>query len=724
VAANRKPVEQLSGPAAPAATAAPERWYLSKRAARWLPYAGLLLLGFAVLFPACVLLPQDDEGLFLVVDPTKWQVDHFGSGMFWNPLIGFGMPQPGSESLTLHPFALALALFSMATSIALLYQVQLWIGLISIWALCRHLGISRWIAAVCAFTFGVCTITIQLLVNFWPDLWVTWTFSPLLVLVLLKLLEAKGRRQRVFWGVATGLGAGLLVTDGHLGVVPTFGFAFAAFLVAEYKRALRVWPWLALSCGIAALVTVSRVTDVLAEWRRSTSPHVQQIEPFDPVHFLFYPHNPAGYDGFRTVAFGLPFVILVLAGLVWRPVATRYGWGLRAAVVVSFVAWFMPIEWFSVLSANYLFGQPLTLFAVLLAGVTLQKLWMRLPRLRPALVALAAVQVAIVGWGFYDGYYRHTLRDARSFLAGQDVKTLKNTFENQPIYRFFEARPDHGSTRVLMSPGATVRLFRTLTDYQWSAWAWHGLRMVNTHVRGVDVSEFQYTKEGLHGEIRGQPGLWKGPDNLVGAKAVLDVLNLGYVLALPDEKVARGLVPVQRFQLVTPKWARNGGNPVTTIVVYRNPAHWPDAVVLSSKAKDLTSFAQRKACSIPGLLCDDLSAIPPLRRQRVLSQRWSGTTLDVRLSPSSTPQVLMVSQLYRPGWQATLSDGRTISGYRLFGGVVGFDLPPGATTASIRFHPTSRIAFAALSWATVLGCVLFLAGAAVFRRRRSKPPVR
>jgi hypothetical protein len=130
----------------------------------------------------------------------------------------------------------------------------------------------------------------------------------------------------------------------------------------------------------------------------------------------------------------------------------------------------------------------------------------------------------------------------------------------------------------------------------------------------------------------------------------------------------------------------------------------------------LTTFEQRPACAIPGLLCENLSSILPLRWPAgVTAQRWNATTLDVRLAASPNPRVLMVSQMYRPGWRARLSDGRTVNGYRLFGGVTGFDLPPGVTSAQVYFHPTARLVFAAVSWATVLACLVLLVGIATFR---------
>ena len=196
------------------------------------------------------------------------------------------------------------------------------------------------------------------------------------------------------------------------------------------------------------------------------------------------------------------------------------------------------------------------------------------------------------------------------------------------------------------------------------------------------------------------------------------MLNIGYVLAVPGEPVAPGLVPIRRFRVPPSRDPRVvdlvGAVKSTAVEVYRNPAAWPDAVALSPKAKQIDELHPRAGCTIPGLLCDDLSPIVPLRRPGVTGQEWRDTTLHVRLAPSARPAVLMVSQLYRPGWQARLSDGRTVSGYRLFGAVTGFDLPPGTRSVEIEFHPTARIAFAAVSWATLLIGLAFLGGSAAW----------
>lgn len=678
--------------------------------------AGLLLLGFGfgfvVMFPTWVVLPADDEGLFTGIAPTVYQAQHlFTAYPFWNPLIGFGVPQSISNALIFHPFVVLLTFAPLAFSIALLYQVQFWIGIFSVWAVCRHLGMRRWIASVCVVTFVLSAATIDFFHDFWPDQFVMWTLSPLLLLLMLKLLDSEQRLRLAFYGVSTGLCAALMLLDGHAGVYPVFVVAFVAFLLGQPRRLLVRWPWFCLALLVTLLAVSTKVYDIALETARTAagSKHPQQSRNLDFGRLFLYPFRP---QTTRDIAVGGPFVVLMLVGLFWPRVSRRYTNGLRIAVAVSFAAWYFPTDVVSFLTGTWYFGQPFTLFGVFLAGLALQTLWDRLPRYaRPILLAAAAFQIVVMVWGFYTSTYRADFRRALDYLDGKQVLTLRNDFENQELYRYFEQRPDHASTRVYMAPLARNRLWRSLSDYEFVVWSFHGLRLVNGHFRGVDVHEFQYQKETLHGEIRGEWSLWKQtPDNLPTAGSVLDELNIGYVLATPGEAVASSLVPLRRFRL----------GDGTVIEAYRNPSAWPDAVVLSPEARRIKNFPTRPGCEIPGLLCDNLSGIKALRRPGVVTrQTWHGTTLDVQLTPLSRPSVLMLSQMYRPGWQAKLSDGRTVDGYRLFGAVTGFDLPAGTRSVEIEFSPTSRMVFAALSWATLFVSVAFLLAVAVRTRRRA-----
>jgi hypothetical protein len=228
---------------------------------------------------------------------------------------------------------------------------------------------------------------------------------------------------------------------------------------------------------------------------------------------------------------------------------------------------------------------------------------------------------------------------------------------------------------------------------------------VNGLYKGVDMHEITPARVYLRGEIRGDP-------RVSGSALTLDALNVGYVLATPGDRLASTLKPVTTFRL---------HNPDATIGVYRNPGAWADAVVLRPEAKTIGVLPRRPGCATPGLLCADFREVDRLRAPvGVLSEGWSGPDLTVKLARTTAPRVLMVSELYRPGWQAQLSDGRTVSGHQLVGGFTGFDLPPGVDSARISYEPTTRIVLTSITWATIFFSLLALAGIAVARRRRSR----
>ena len=673
--------------------------------------AALLLLafGFVVLVPTWLVLPPDDENLSKEILTTVFQSREVFSGHypFWDPWIAFGTPEPRSQALIFHPFLVLVELLPLGAAIGALYQLQLWIGIVAVWGVARHLGIRRSIAALCVLTYTLGSNTIVYLTNFWPVNLVDSTLAPLLLLLVLKLFDADDQLGRALYAVAAGLCAGLMVLDGHSGWMPDYAVPFLAFLAVELRHARRAWQWLMLSAGIAVAAAASQAYGIGQEASlAATARNNQETVGMNVWRLFMYPVTAPFHGGNapRALAIGGPFFVLAAIGLVY-PLRHRYVNGLRAGVVASFVFWFVPLSWTGFRSTNYASAAPFTIFAVFLAGLTLQALWRRVPGRRPVLVAAAALQVAVLLAGYYP-FYRDGLREARQYFDGSPTSTsLKRALENRPLYRYFERRPGIRDTRVYMAAGADRRLFRKAADYKSPGWPLHGLRMVNGLFKGVDMHELTPARVYLRGEIRGDP-------RVSGSAPTLDALGVGYVLATPGDRVAPSLRPLTTFRL---------DHPAATIRVYRNPGAWPDAVVLRPAANRLRTLPRRAGCATPGLLCADFGPVARLRAPRgVLGERWNGTDLSVRLAPARGPRVLMLSQLYRPGWQAQLSDGTTVGGHRLFGGFTGFDLPAGVDSARISFEPTTRIVLTGVTWAMLFFGMIAIAGLALARRGRSR----
>jgi hypothetical protein len=661
----------------------------------------LLVAGVVILIPTWLVLPPDDEDLFKEIAATVYQSNEVFSGHYalWSPLVGFGVPLPFTQTLIFHPFALLVQIFSVGNAIAVFYQLHLWIGMLSMWALARTLGAGRVGAAAGALTYALASPTIYYLEEFWPVIFVQWTLAPLLLLLLIWLFDADRTSTRVTLMVAAGLCAGLFVVDGHSGLLPDFGLGFLAFLIGGWSRVRAAWPWLFGVLGIGGLIASSRWYDIALETVRSHEPRGQESASMDAPQLFFYPiHAPGSNDG-GLIAIGGVFFLLAAFAIFYPGVKGRYANALRAGAVVSFVAFFVPGSWLFIRSANYFVADPFAIFAILLALMALRTLWGRFPRVRPALALALAVQFAAMIGG-YEPYFSSNLSRANDYRAGEPVPSLRAVLKNQPVYEFLQRQPDHARTRAYFAPGAEDRIFRELSDYEFAVWPLHDLRLVNGIFKGIGLDELGPQKKKLKGEIHADP-------RLVGSPLTLDVLGIGYVLATPEDKVAPGLRRLTTIQL---------DHPFAEIEIYRNPGRWPDAVLLRRAARNLGPLPRRPGCDDPGILCSDFRPVARmLEDAHVRTSAWEGTTLRTTFRRADLPTTLLLSQIYRPGWRAKLPSGDTVGGHKIVGGFTGFDLPAGTSAATISFHPTSRIALTILTWATIFLAVLFLIGATAGR---------
>src|SRR5436190_5177281 len=424
---------------------------------RWVWPIALLTFGFLVLIPTWIVLPLDDENLSKEILTTVFSSREIFSGhyAFWDPFVAFGTPEPRSQALIFHPFLLFVELLPLGAAIGAIYQLQLWIGILSVWGIARHFEIRRWVAALCVLTYTLGSNTIVYLTNFWPVNLVDSTLAPLLLLLLLKLFDADDRISRALYAVGAGLCTALMVLDGHTGWLPDYAVPFLAFLAVEFRRVGRVWRWLALAVAVAGVTAASHLYDIgLEASQAAAGRNNQEAVGMNVWRLVFYPVAAPFHGGNepRALAIGGPFFVLAAIGLVY-PLRHRYANALRAGVLASFVMWFIPLGWTAFRSTNYASAAPFTIFAVFLAGLTLQALWRRYPPQRWIVVGAAALQVVVLLAGYYP-FYRDGVREARRYLDGSPSSTsLKHALDNQPVYRFFERLPGR-DTRIYVAAGA------------------------------------------------------------------------------------------------------------------------------------------------------------------------------------------------------------------------------------------------------------------------------
>ena len=90
--------------------------------------------------------------------------------------------------------------------------------------------------------------------------------------------------------------------------------------------------------------------------------------------------------------------------------------------------------------------------------------------------------------------------------------------------------------------------------------------------------------------------------------------------------------------------------------------------------------------------------------------------LVIRFAPDATNQrLLLVSEMYRPGWRA-LAPTRDLPVGELLSGLIGIDVPAGVSEVELRYRPTWLIASTLGAWTTV-GVALVAFGVRLKRQR-------
>ncbi len=571
------------------------------------------------------------------------------------------------------------------------------------WQLTRHLRVTPLTSAVCVSTFLLATPTQNyILTDFWPSHYIVWTAAPWLLLLAWQVLEADGRALRVR-SVACGLCAGLVVANAHPGQLLVYATVVAGVVIAHWHEVVARGRWIAVAALIAAAVASPTLAQLVHERLMFAAGLDRDIlreslgwsEAWNV--FLSPLGSPIGLPSAgslpftRTLFFGGPFAVLCLIGCVRF---ARRHFGLAFVVVTCTVLLFTSLP-LPVVSARFHLRDPLTLAAIPLAGLSLERLLAR--RWRPVAVLVVIIQLGVLcasAWPAMAGTWRPDARQDEWFRgatgAAEPVETLLTL-----------ARP---SGRMVFSPGVDdgVRGRGYLREgLGINALAYRGLSVVNGRFKGISAGTVWPDDSVFYARVR-------APQQLLESAAALDVLGIRYVLANADDTVAEDL---RRRGLVQKS---NG----TEFVLYENSNPWPDAFVLDREAENIPPV-RMPGCPNDGVLCTDLAPLVERRStDRLLIEHQNGR-VDVRLFPADEPRLLVVSQMFRSDWVAS-ADGSPLTTVRVFGGLIGVRVPSGVSSVQLRYRPVMVMLATALAWCTLIaGCAALI----VLRRtgRRSAP---
>jgi hypothetical protein len=194
-------------------------------------------------------------------------------------------------------------------------------------------------------------------------------------------------------------------------------------------------------------------------------------------------------------------------------------------------------------------------------------------------------------------------------------------------------------------------------------------------------------------------GRVRTPRALVMSKATLDVLGIRYLIALRGEPVSPALRELVSTVAVRGK----------ELVMYENREASAGAVLLAgtAPARALPVF---EGCDNDRILCRDLTALADHHPRGKVDVARGPNQIRVAWSPAEAPAMLVVAEMFRPGWIATSGD-RTLTPRSVYGGLIGVPLPIGAIEVRLLYRPVApRVA-------VVVCCLGMIAAIALVVRR-------
>lgn len=671
---------------------------LRYRAAEWW-IAVLMTVAAAALLAVGTLagmnVDDDELGTAALTTMVQAQAVRHGDLPFWSSRLAFGLPQPGAQSLFVHPLMPLFAWWDPSAAVTAVYAAHIIIGAVAFWWLCSVLMLSPLTSGLCTATFLLSSPSLQYTLNDGlPTYFVAWTLAPVALALMIRLLDDPPPHTRV--AVGLGLVAGLMLVDGHLGHAPFLlgTLALGCLPYAGRMRSRRTWFFLA--AGLALAIASHRIGITIDEYRRFPGTIPRTIPP-SPAETLglralwdvfLRPLAPGRLEqmaqltmwrGNYRIFFGGPFALLALAGLL-RPAWTHRWRPLLAAIIgASLALMAISTRWpLFALSGTYLLRDAIVIAGIALAGLTLDRLiansgWRRT---RGVLVTL---QLLAIGGGTWP-FVAQSLAAARAFEDGGRDASVRPLADRLVAL----SRSDPG--RIYFTPGAEQFLWNDPGIDRPTRWntslTYAGVRRINGLFKGISTEPLAPAFLLPYGTVEGSAALSM-------STAALTALGVRHVVAFGAEPISADLV-------LLAAWPTPGG-PLHLLDNFRA---WPGAhfVRSSALAGDLPLLP---GCPHTRLLCRDFTPVIAAAEEPVDAIRYGEGAMTIRFAPAARDRTLLVTEMIRDGWYA-LVDGRRGAVTPVFGALMRVDVPAGASSVELRYRPAGRVALAAFSWGTVL----------------------
>lgn len=673
------------------------------------PWLFLIILSAIVLVPIYVGSNHDAEDYIFTIPSTVLHIRSLFDGevALWASQYGFGIPLPFSQHLNYHPLLPLFLLDDLNLPLLIFYSVHLVICGVGFWRLIQHFQIERVTSYFCLYTFFLCATTLNLFqTDFWLNHMLAWSIAPWILLAAFRFNTAETKAEAYYLAVLIGFLTAFMTINGHVGYVILFYFPTAAILLINWRHTARHWLPILSAIGLYAVLIAPKILPMLISHGEFPDDAVRTTEGIDlsgssgfmlmwafffkplkmvPMEMLanfdfvsiirhLYDHNVDSW----VLYYGNIFSVLTLVGLAIAYCKTGQTRTLAVAFTVVAVMLFLPIEWFfQVLTANFLFRDPITMIGILLAGIAVTALMRKYPfqKVRFFFLLLLTTHAVILFVTMSPIIHQTWIRSGGEG-NGEGLSRLKDvTAERGVIAELKEVLggKDHRiflSDRVLFDS----RNYKMVTDgWVSSGPGLYGINFVNGYFKGISVDRVYPTENIMMGRIGAQ-------DDLFSHTEALDVLAVTHALVYSVEPPVADWPLVHVFNLSGDR----------KLHLYQNQAPWARATLYPIDAKKV-SLSKRGSCIHDRMLCLNFSPLAAIKNRTVGAETSYMTNgIDVDFDAAPEERLLVVSEYFHTGWKAygQTADGQPdrLETFPYQDGMLGVVLPAGLSSAELRFE--------------------------------------
>ena len=618
---------------------------------------------------------------------------------FWNHYFSLGTPWPLPQSQTNSPFWLLSSLLSplKVAGVAVFFQTifATW----SLLKLCEWVKLEKIMSAVVVLTVLSSGIFEFILISDAPNVYITWSYLPFTILAVLKIHSCENKNDLMIWSLALGIVSGLMVLNGHMGLVPGYALIIASIAIWTVWGNLGKLKYYLIALIVATFLSIGKLVFLFDElqliygdierlrggvefgsefiWHSFFRPIVW---PFENGQFsLEYSFNTLK-ELYRTprypslgLVFGIFFFVSV-SGCFFRNKLfyTRnyiLVWGALLSILMLVPPSSLTPNW---LSSTLVFRDTLVIFGSLLAASWLQG-WAKngaRKKISNGLILAQTLQVLIGTSPFILGT---TMFPHPSYWTGQEFEGLQENFNNSfPDIVVDENTP----TRVLQSQnlfelseadilvdlGIDVNSMRLV-----------GAADVSALLKGVSLDSIAPSKSVFYGQVR---DLSENANSFLNDVTMTKLLGVEYILSLGDEEFTN-----PEFELLSTIKGKHGYE--VNLFGRSEPAAKAFVIESLSTAPNLRAY-----CKYESFVCHNYSDIT-LKPEDV-AVTFLPDEIKVSLRALEKQSVIIVSSMYRDDWKVQGENKASVK-VSSWNGLLALEIPSGTTEVKLKYEPTLLI---------------------------------